>query len=68
MFEAFAGISVGGRYSGNLAAAKQQLIKEEGDIDGNNISKLLMSAAGQNRMDLIDQISSFNRARGLINY
>jgi len=68
MFEAFAGISVGGGYSGNLAAAKQQLIKEEGDIDGNNISKLLMSAAGQNRMDLIDQISSFNRARGLINY
>ncbi|WGS83863.1 conjugal transfer protein TraG N-terminal domain-containing protein [Methylomonas sp. UP202] len=68
MFEAFAGISVGGGYSGNLAAAKQQLIKEEGYVDGNNISKLLLSAVGQNRMDLINQIGNFNRARGLIEY
>jgi conjugal transfer mating pair stabilization protein TraG len=68
MFEAFAGIAVGGEYSGSLGDAKQQLIEDEGYTDGNNIAKLLISAAGQNRMDLIDQIGNFNRARGRINY
>jgi conjugal transfer mating pair stabilization protein TraG len=44
------------------------MINEEGEKDGNNIAKLLRSAAGQNRRDLIDQIGQYNRARGLINY
>jgi conjugal transfer mating pair stabilization protein TraG len=68
MYEAFAGIAVGGEYSGSLSEAKQLLLNEEGDTDGNNIATLLRSAAGQNRMDLINQIGNFNRARGRVNY
>lgn len=68
MFEAFAGIAVAGEYSGNLGVARSQLIEEEGSIEGNDIAKLLKSAAGQGRMDLIDQIGNYNRARGRINY
>jgi conjugal transfer mating pair stabilization protein TraG len=67
MFEAFAGIAVGGEDNGSLGQAKQKLLEEEGDIDGNNIANLLRSAAGQNRKDLIDQIGNFNRARGRVN-
>jgi conjugal transfer mating pair stabilization protein TraG len=67
MFEAFAGIAVGGEGNGSLGQAKQRLLKEEGDTDGNNIAKLLRSAAGQNRNDLIDQIGNYNRARGRVN-
>jgi conjugal transfer mating pair stabilization protein TraG len=67
MFEAFAGIAVGSEDNGSLGQAKQKLLEEEGDINGNNIAKLLRSAAGQNRNDLIDQIGNFNRARGRIN-
>ncbi|WP_445366592.1 conjugal transfer protein TraG N-terminal domain-containing protein [Methylomonas sp. BW4-1] len=68
MFEAFAGIAVAGEYGGNLGAARKQLVEEDGAVDGDNIAKLLKSAAGQNRMDLIDQIGNFNRANGRINY
>jgi conjugal transfer mating pair stabilization protein TraG len=68
MFEAFAGIAVGGDYSGSLGVARQRLLDEEGDVDGDNIAKLLRSAAGQNRPDLIDQIGNFNRARGRVIY
>jgi conjugal transfer mating pair stabilization protein TraG len=68
MFEAFAGIAVAGEYGGNLGIARGQLIEEEGSIEGNDIAKLLKSAAGQGRMDLIDQIGNYNRARGRINY
>jgi conjugal transfer mating pair stabilization protein TraG len=68
MFEAFAGIAVAGEYGGNLGIARSQLIEEEGSIEGNDIAKLLKSAAGQGRMDLIDQIGNYNRARGRINY
>jgi len=67
MFEAFAGIAIGGEDNGSLGQAKQRLLEEEGDTDGNNIAKLLRSAAGQNRKDLIDQIGNFNRARGRFN-
>jgi conjugal transfer mating pair stabilization protein TraG len=67
MFEAFAGIAVGSEDFGRLGQAKQWLLEEEGDTDGNNIAKLLRSAAGQNRNDLIDQIGNFNRARGRVN-
>lgn len=49
-----------------MGAAKQRLLAEEGETDGNNIAKLLRSAAGQNRGDLIDQIGNFNRAQGRI--
>jgi conjugal transfer mating pair stabilization protein TraG len=66
MFEAFAGIAVAGDNNGNMGAAKQRLLAEEGETDGNNIAKLLRSAAGQNRGDLIDQIGNFNRAQGRI--
>jgi len=68
MFEAFDGIAVSSENTGGLGEAKQRMINEEGEIDGNNIAKLLRSAAGQNRRDLIDQIGQYNRARGLINY
>jgi len=66
MFETFAGIAVVEENFGNLGEAKQKLLEEEGDSDGNNIAKLLRSAAGQNRSDLIDQIGNFNRALGRI--
>lgn len=66
MFEAFAGIAIAGDNNGNMGAAKQRLLAEEGETDGNNIAKLLRSAAGQNRGDLIDQIGNFNRAQGRI--
>ena len=68
MFEAFAGIAVVGDYGGSLGEARQRLLAEEGDTEGDNIAKLLRSAAGQNRPDLIDQIGNFNRARGRVNY
>ncbi|MGZ0079858.1 conjugal transfer protein TraG N-terminal domain-containing protein [Methylomonas sp. YC3] len=68
MFEAFAGIAVAGEYGGNLGIARSQLIEEEGSVEGNDIAKLLKSAAGQGRVDLIDQIGNYNRARGRINY
>ena len=68
MFEAFAGIAVVGDYSGSMGEARQRLLDEEGETDGNNIAKLLRSAAGQNRPDLIDQIGNFNRARGRVKY
>jgi conjugal transfer mating pair stabilization protein TraG len=68
MFESFAGIAVGGEINGSLGDARQRLIDEEGASDGINIAKLLRNAAGQNRMDLIEQIGHYNRARGLINY
>ncbi|WP_019866502.1 conjugal transfer protein TraG N-terminal domain-containing protein [Methylovulum miyakonense] len=66
MFEAFAGFAIGGDMNGGMGDAKQQLFAEEGETDGNNIAKLLRSAAGQNRNDLIEQVGNFNRARGLI--
>jgi conjugal transfer mating pair stabilization protein TraG len=68
MFEAFAGIAVVGDYGGSMGDARQRLLDEEGDADGDNIAKLLRSAAGQYRPDLIDQIGNFNRARGRVNY
>jgi conjugal transfer mating pair stabilization protein TraG len=68
MFEAFDGIAVSSESIGGLGDARQRMINEEGEKDGNNIAKLLRSAAGQNRRDLIDQIGQYNRARGLINY
>jgi conjugal transfer mating pair stabilization protein TraG len=68
MFEAFAGIAVVGDYGGSMDEARQRLLDEEGDADGDNIAKLLRGAAGQNRPDLIDQIGNFNRARGRVNY
>ena len=68
MFEAFAGIAVVGDYGGSMGEARQRLLVEEGDAEGDNIAKLLRSAAGQNRPDLIDQIGNFNRARGRVNY
>jgi conjugal transfer mating pair stabilization protein TraG len=68
MFEAFDGIAVSSENTGGLGEAKQRMINEEGENDGNNIANLLRSAAGQNRQDLIDQIGQYNRARGLINY
>ena len=66
MFEAFAGIAVVGDYGGSMGEARQRLLAEEGDAEGNNIAKLLRSAVGQNRGDLIDQIGNFNRAQGRI--
>ncbi|MDD2658775.1 MAG: hypothetical protein PHY54_03715 [Methylococcales bacterium] len=66
LFEAFAGIAVDGDNDGNMGIAKQRLIAEEGETDGNNIAKLLRSAAGQNRSDLIDQIGNFNQVRGRV--
>ncbi|PKD40373.1 conjugal transfer protein TraG [Methylomonas sp. Kb3] len=68
IFEAFAGIAVAGEYGGTLGIARSQLIEEEGSVEGNDIARLLKSAAGQGRMDLIDQIGNYNRARGRINY
>ncbi|WKJ90239.1 conjugal transfer protein TraG N-terminal domain-containing protein [Methylomonas montana] len=68
MFEAFAGIAVGGDDNGSMGAARQRLMDEEAPSDGANIAKLLRQAAGQNRPDLIDQIGNLNRARGRINY
>ena len=68
MFEAFAGIAVVGDYGGSMGEARQRLLAEEGDVEGDNIAKLLRGAAGQNRPDLINQIGNFNRARGLVNY
>jgi conjugal transfer mating pair stabilization protein TraG len=64
LYEGFAGIAIGGDADGAMGQAKQQLLAEEGEIDGNNIAKLLRSAAGQNRGDLIEQIGNFNRAQG----
>lgn len=66
MFEAFAGFAIGGDMNGSMGDAKQQLFAEEGETDGNNIAKLLRSAAGQNRNDLIEQVGNFNRARGRV--
>ena len=66
MFDAFAGIAIGGDTQGKMGEAKQQLLEEEGETDGNNIAKLLRSAVGQNRGDLIDQIGNFNRVRGRV--
>lgn len=66
MFEAFAGIDVRGTEHGALDTLKQQLVDEEGSADGNNIAKLLSSAVGQNRMDLINQIGNYNRALGRV--
>lgn len=68
MFEAFAGIAVGGNYTGSMGTARQQLLDEEGDLEGEAIAKLLRNAAGQNRPDLINQIGNFNRSRGRVNY
>jgi conjugal transfer mating pair stabilization protein TraG len=68
IFQAFAGIAFTGEYGGALGIARSQLIEEEGSVEGDDIAKLLKSAAGQGRMDLIDQIGNYNRARGLINY
>jgi conjugal transfer mating pair stabilization protein TraG len=68
MFEAFAGIAVGGKDDGSLGLAKQGMLGEEEPADAENIAALLRQAAGQNRSDLIDQIANFNRARGRINY
>lgn len=66
MYEDFAMIAVDGEDNGRLGQAKQRLLAEEGETDGNNIAKLLSSAANQNRSDLIDQIGNFNRARGRV--
>jgi conjugal transfer mating pair stabilization protein TraG len=66
MFDAFAGIAIGGDTQGKMGEAKQQLLEEEGETEGNNIAKLLRSAVGQNRGDLIDQIGNFNRVRGRV--
>jgi conjugal transfer mating pair stabilization protein TraG len=68
MFEAFAGIAVGSNYTGSMGTARQQLLDEEGDLEGEAIAKLLRNAAGQNRPDLINQIGNFNRSRGRVNY
>jgi conjugal transfer mating pair stabilization protein TraG len=68
LFEAFAGIDVGGTQIGVLDKLKQQMIDEDGSVEGNNIAKLLLSAAGQNRMDLVNQIGNYNRALGRVNY
>jgi conjugal transfer mating pair stabilization protein TraG len=68
LFEAFAGIDVGGTQLGVLDNLKQQMIDEDGAVEGNNIAKLLLGAAGQNRMDLVNQIGNYNRALGRVNY
>jgi len=68
MFEAFAGFDVAGSNQGALDELKQRLIDEEGEQEGNNIAKLLISAVGQNRADLVNQIGNYNRALGRINY
>jgi conjugal transfer mating pair stabilization protein TraG len=68
LFEAFAGIDVGGTQIGVLDKLKQQMIDEDGTVEGNNIAKLLLSATGQNRMDLVNQIGNYNRALGRVNY
>jgi conjugal transfer mating pair stabilization protein TraG len=68
MFEAFAGFDVAGSNQGALDGLKQRLIDEEGEQNGNNIAKLLISAVGQNRADLVNQIGNYNRALGRINY
>ncbi len=68
MVDTFAGIAVFGENAGDLGAARQNLLEEEGQDDGSNIVQLLKQAAGQNRNDLIDQIGNYNRARGLVNY
>ncbi|CAD6879296.1 IncF plasmid conjugative transfer protein TraG [Methylomonas albis] len=68
MFEAFAGFDVAGSSQGALDGLKQRLIDEEGEQEGNNIAKLLISAVGQNRADLVNQIGNYNRALGRINY
>jgi len=66
MYEDFAMITVNGDENDRLGQAKRHLLDEEGETDGNNIAKLLNSAAKQNRNDLIDQVGNFNRARGRI--
>ncbi|MDX8128071.1 conjugal transfer protein TraG N-terminal domain-containing protein [Methylomonas sp. OY6] len=68
MIDTFAGVAVFGENAGDLGAARQNLLDEEGQVDGSNIAQLLKQAAGQNRNDLIDQIGNYNRARGKINY
>lgn len=68
MIDTFAGIAVFGEKAGDLGAAKQKLLDEEGQDNGSNIAQLLKQAAGQNRKDLIDQIGNYNRALGRINY
>ena len=47
---------------------KQRLIIEDGDKVGSDIAKLLIQAAGQNRMDLVNQVGNYNRSMGRINY
>jgi len=66
MYENFAMITVNGDENDRLGQAKRHLLAEEGETDGNNIAKLLNSAAKQNRNDLIDQVGNFNRTRGRI--
>lgn len=68
MFEAFAGFDVRGSNSGILDQLKQRLIIEDGDKVGSDIAKLLIQAAGQNRMDLVNQVGNYNRSMGRINY
>jgi conjugal transfer mating pair stabilization protein TraG len=68
MFEAFAGFDVRGANSGILDQLKQRLIIEDGDKVGGDIAKLLIQAAGQNRMDLVNQVGNYNRSMGRINY
>jgi conjugal transfer mating pair stabilization protein TraG len=64
LYEGFAGIVISGDNDGAMGRAKQQLLAEEGETDGENIAKLLRSAAGQNRGDLLDQIANYNLAQG----
>ena len=42
MYEDFAMIAVDGEDNGRLGQAKQRLLAEEGETDGNNIAKLLI--------------------------
>jgi thiol:disulfide interchange protein len=47
---------------------QDKVIIEDGDKVGSDIAKLLIQAAGQNRMDLVNQVGNYNRSMGRINY
>jgi conjugal transfer mating pair stabilization protein TraG len=63
MFESFAGASMVGEYNpyfGRSSQLHEQLLNEHGNTVGGDIANLLRRAAGQNRVDLINLIGSYN--------
>jgi conjugal transfer mating pair stabilization protein TraG len=65
MFESFAGVAMFGDYNSYVGRSSQlheQLRNEHGEAVGTDIANLLRRAAGQNRSDLLNLVSTYNAA------